>query len=344
MQACVLALAATWPGLFGIDVGYYLHLARGQWHLLWNQVPIERMLADENLDARTRERLEFVMEIRRFAIEELGLDASDTYTRFCDIGPGPVVWALTISPVDRLEPVRWSYPIIGSAPYRGYFDRARGEAARAVYDADGYDTYLRPVGAFSTLGWLPDPLLSSMLRYSIVDLGDTVIHELMHATVWVPDHADFNETMASFVGREGARTWLEGRPSGRDSLQLAGDARADRAMLQQAFSRAAEQLDSLYAAPTSRRLKLSGKEALIADLRVRLKTEQWKSDIYGDFDRWTINNASLSIYRTYDRESDLFERLHSRLGGNLADTIDFLRQMDTSDDPFVYLNEWLEGA
>ena len=342
MQACVLALAATWPGLFGIDVGYYLHLARGQWHLLWNQVPIERLLADENLDARTRERLEVVREIRRFAVDELGLEVSDIYTRFCDIGPGPVVWALTVSPVDRLEPVRWSYPIVGSAPYRGYFDRARAEAARASYESDGYDTYLRPVGAFSTLGWFPDPLLSSMLRYSLVDLADTVLHELMHATVWVPDHADFNETMASFVGQEGARLWLETRPFGADSLRVAEDGRQDRRRLRAALRKVAVQLDSTYASSIPIQEKLARKDSLIADLRLRLRAGPWKSTNHGDFDRWTINNASLAIQRTYQRESDLFERVHRRLGG-LAATIDFLREVDRAD-PFAHLESWLEGS
>lgn len=343
MWVCVFALGAAWPGLFGIDVGYYVHLARGQWHLLWNQVPVERMLADDDLDARTRERLERVLEIRTFAIEELGLEASDTYTRFCDVGAGPVVWALTISRDDRLEPVHWSYLVVGSAPYRGYFDRARGEAARAEYEADGYDTYLRPVGAFSTLGWFPDPLLSSMLRYPLVDLADTVIHELMHATVWFPDHVDFNETMASFVGREGARIWLEGRPSGRDSLALAEDIRVDRVRLRQVLREGAEQLDSLYTSSTARPLKLARKDSLIADLRLRLKTQPWRSTGYGDFDRWTINNASLAIHRTYDRKSDLFERVHRRLGRSLKTTIEFLRQVDASE-PYAYLEDWLAGS
>tara|TARA_B100001123_G_scaffold227057_1_gene255491 strand:+ start:1793 stop:2821 length:1029 start_codon:yes stop_codon:yes gene_type:complete len=331
------------PALFGIDLGYYFHLARGQWHLLWNQVPIGRVLSDADLDTRTRERLELVLDIRRFAIDELGMEASDTYTRFCDIGPGPVVWALTLSRDDRLEPFRWSYPIVGSAPYRGFFDRDRGETARARYGADGYDTYLRPVGAYSTLGWFPDPMLSSMLAYSVVDLADTVVHELMHETVWVQDHVDFNETMASFVGREGARLWLEGRAAGADSLRVARDARADRTKLRELMHDTALQLDSLYATQTERPLKLSRKDSIIAELRGRLGAQSWKTDTFRDFDRWTINNATLAIHRTYDRSSDLFERVHDRLGGNLKRTIEFLRDVDASE-PYRHLERWLEAS
>ncbi len=340
MWVCVSGLMAL-PVLFGIDAGYYVHLARGQWNLLWNQVPIEHVLADEDLDPGTRERLELVVEIRRFAVRELGLEASDTYSRYCDVGPGPVIWALTVCPADRLEPVRWSYPIVGSAPYRGFFDRERGEAARSSYEADGYDTVLRPVGAFSTLGWFPDPMLSSMLRYSVADLADTVFHELMHATVWIPDHADFNETMASFVGRQGAKVWLDRRPAGQDSIRVSEDARMDRVALRRMLGEAAARLDSLYGSATPRSLKLARKDSVISRLRGRLESESWRTSRYKDFDRWTINNATLAIHRTYDRDSNLFDRVHTRLGSDLARTIDFLRDVEAAD-PYGHLQTWVD--
>ncbi|HAA74268.1 TPA: hypothetical protein DCE37_04010, partial [Candidatus Latescibacteria bacterium] len=100
-------------GLFGIDFGYYVHLGGGQWHLIWNQVPVSEVIADEEADPFVRERLKLAEQIKSYAIDSLGLEGSDNYTTYNDIGDGPAVWALTAASKDRLEPHRWSYPVIG---------------------------------------------------------------------------------------------------------------------------------------------------------------------------------------------------------------------------------------
>ena len=93
---------------------------------------------------------------------------------------------------------------MGTVPYRGYFDLKRAKKERDALEAKGYDTYLRSVSAYSTLGWFSDPVLSSMLHYRDADLASLVIHEMTHATVWIPGDINFNESLASFVGDAGA--------------------------------------------------------------------------------------------------------------------------------------------
>src|SRR5690606_29809700 len=106
------------------------------------------------------------------------------------------------------EPYTWWFPIVGRVPYKGFFDFDEAHEQARRLDARGYDTYVRPSAAFSTLGWFNDPVLNTVLRYSDVDLVQTVIHELTHNTIYIAGQAGFNESFATFVGDRGAAAFF----------------------------------------------------------------------------------------------------------------------------------------
>lgn len=338
----VLLLAGlTLAGPFGVDLGYYLHLGIGQWRLIWNQVPVSEVIADPDTPPSTRERLRLAGEIRAYAVSEIGLEGSDNYTTFCDIGEGPVVWVLTVAPADRLEPHRWSYPVVGSAPYRGFFDRDRAEKERSRFEERGYDTYLRGVSAFSTLGWFRDPLLSTMLDDPAIDLADLIIHEMTHATVWIEDDADFNESMATFVGRQGARDWVRDHfEAGEDSLRAHDRSSAAADRYRDLMHDLTTRLDKVYAAPGARDEKLAAKAIEIEKTRNLAAAVEWP-DGFRDPSDWTINNASLSLFRTYHRKTDVFDRVLAA-AGSLRAAVDVFQTCEGRRDPEAYLEAWLE--
>lgn len=335
------------PALFGLDldVAYLWRLARGQVGLMWRAEPIERVLKRKELDAGQREKLELVQAIRAFARDSLKLAVSKQYATYADIGRGPVSWNLVACPKDRLEPLRWTYPVVGTVPYRGYFDREEAEAARDGYAADGYDTYLRPVSAYSTLGWFPDPVLSTMLHYGEADLADVIIHELAHATVWIETDAAFNEGMASFVGEAGALMWLKIR-YGEDAPQVRQvlDERADHAVFRRFLHGVAAQLDSLYATDISFEEKLVAREQVFEEARRDFMRLPLKTDLYGHFPNWTLNNARLSLYRVYQARTDIFERVYEAVGRDLRAAIEIFERCAQARDPVRWLEDYVERS
>ncbi|MBL7661357.1 aminopeptidase [bacterium] len=177
--------------------------------ILLGKKPITKVI-EKTANQKTKAKLELVQQARSFAAA-LGLKPRGSFTEYYDIQRDVLVWVLSATPKFSFEPYTWWFPIVGSMPYRGYFSKTAGINAAKVLAAKNYDTFLRSSAAFSTLGWFDDPLLSTTLAADEVALVDTVIHEIVHNTIWVKDNVFFNETMANVIGGLGAYEFFKAR-------------------------------------------------------------------------------------------------------------------------------------
>src|SRR4030095_15099380 len=125
-----------------------------------------------------KERLRLVIAARQYAVDSLGLSAGESFTTFAQLDRDTLVLVLSAAYRDRLLAYRWGFPIVGGLPYKGFFKPDDARRARDDFQRRGFDTYLRPASAFSTLGWFNDPLLSTTVRGDTAFLVNTVIHEL----------------------------------------------------------------------------------------------------------------------------------------------------------------------
>ena len=310
LAACVLFL----PGC-----AYIAQAARGQMRLMAGRVPNERALQTVDFSDEERDRLELVPQIKAFGEQVIGLSPTKNYEA---INPDfqESVWNVSATASDRFEAHYFAYPIVGKLPYIGYFDKERALAERDLLDDLGWETYVRPAGAYSTLGWFKDPLWRSMLSWDVEQLANTVLHELAHATLWLPGHGDFNESLATFLGDEAAARYMESiRAERPDAYQLWQDREADGALYRATMHALVKRLDGLYGAGLPRAEVLARKEAVIAEARRRWQELPWRLDGYRaalDPDR-PLNNARLVQFRIYNTGGDAFDDALARFGGDL---------------------------
>ena len=337
----VLALAT------GCSPVYVLKAGWAEAKILNARQPMHEVAADSSLDARDRGKLTLVIEARTFAKDELGLDVGDSYTTFAQLEHDTLAMVLSAAYRDRIASKTWWFPVVGNVPYKGFFDLADAQREQAGLEEEGYDTYLRPTAAFSTLGWFSDPLLSTLMRYDEVELVETVLHELSHNHLFVPGHVRFNESFATWVGRNASiRFFCDRQGGGPDTVwcNRSKDRWSDEMRFSVFIDGLVAELQAVYGdSALSYDEKITGRDRIFADALVRFERDvqpEFRSLTFAGFSRTPLNNATLlSRMRYYHRLPD-FHALLERQGGSLEQAIEVLRRgAESADDPFELLPE-----
>lgn len=228
-------------------MSYGARQARGQFNIIWNARPVEELLADPAFPDSLKAKLQLIEQVRLYAVDSLGLKDTKNYKTLFDQQGKEIMWVVTASEPFRLKPKEWRFPILGAVPYKGFFNEPEALQLKDQLERDGWDVSVRNPGGWSTLGWFTDPILSKMLERNEGDLASLIIHEMVHATIFVKDSVDFNENLASFIGDRGAEKFLIahfGKESPQYKTFVAED--ADYVKYVDHVLRGTTRLDSLY--------------------------------------------------------------------------------------------------
>lgn len=318
-------------------VAYGISQARGQLKIISESRDIRDVLQDPAVPDSLKQKIILVQEIREFAIDSLGLNDSDSYTTLYDQKGKPVLWVITACEPFSLKDKTWDFPILGSFSYKGFFDHSKAIAEKEILSAEGYDTGIRTVSAWSTLGFLNDPIMSELLFRDIGSVANTVIHELTHGTVFVKDNLKFNENLASFIGDKGALMFLEYN-YGIDSPEYNyyTTYMSDKKLFTKHMLRGVQRLDSLYStfsANLPEDQKVAKKEAIIRDIIHDADTVHFKNQYYLKVvenlqqNKDLPNNTFFKSYVRYQSEVEEFEKMYEKkFLSNLKNFLVYLRR------------------
>lgn len=309
-----LALVAGTALALGCETaGYYTQAATGQWRILAAREPIDTVVAAPETEAQLQQQLRLVQSVRAYASGELRLPVGKAYGAYVDLDDDYPIWNVLAAPEFSLKAKRWCYPIAGCASYRGYFRKADALKKAQQLAGHGYDVYLGPVPAYSTLGWFDDPVLSSFIKWPPDRLAGLLFHELAHRRVYISGDTRFNESFATAVSDIALPDWrrrqgLDGPAANRAAQTLA----VNSLMLQ-----ARKQLEQVYKAELPDEVKRQQKAGVLAQLRqcYREMAVDWvnpqRYQAYID----KTNNATLALVAEYQSLVPAFRQLYQQSDG-----------------------------
>jgi len=245
---------------------YYAQAVGGQMSLLYHARPIDSWLADKSTPAELRTRLQTAQRIRDFASRELGLPDNGSYHAYADLGRPYVVWNVYAAAEFSVEAKSQCFPIAGCVSYRGFFGEEDAKRHAEDLRRQGYDVYVAGVAAYSTLGWFDDPLLSTFIQYSDLQLARLLFHELAHQLIYAKNDTAFNESFAVTVEEEGVRRWLDAEGRGVE-LEKFRALQSRRREFAARIKETRERLRAIYASGLPREQMLEQKKGEFDRLR-----------------------------------------------------------------------------
>lgn len=308
---------------------------------------MKKALASDKLNEEQKRKLRLVEEAKAFGESELGLAKSSNYTSFIQLNEPYVTYIVQAAYAYELKPYLWSFPFVGKVPYKGYFRRTLAEEEASRFDRAQFDTYVRGVSAYSTLGWFEDSVLSSMLRYDDHDLVELILHETIHTTLYIKSAAEFNERLATFMGHEGMKLFYL-KKEGPDSpnLKKALDDTHDQDLFSSFLTEEIKSLKAWYEQnrgqvnPETKAARLKEIQArFVRDIKPKLKNPG-----YSEFERRDLNNALLLAHQTYVYSLEDFNKAFDRFGRDFKKTLAYFKSLEKSKDPAQTLKDFISDG
>jgi predicted aminopeptidase len=324
--------------VFVLSSCYYMNQGLRFAYVYGKASPAESVLDDPERSPDEKKLILLVESVMEFAVTSLGLRDNGNYSSYVFSEKNYLVDVVSACSRDSFDQYQFDYLALGRLPYKGFFNPEDARKEAAALEAKGYDVYTRKVSAFSTLGLLHDPIMSYMTSYDTEVVADIVIHEQLHATLFLPKYPDFSENLATFVGEQGALDYMKNRfGDTSDEYIKSVDSFSDQKTYGSLVIGLYDELSAVYKLDISKEEKLTLKAERIAAWKKRFSDDfrrLFKSGIYPNVERLEINNAYISTMLDYRKDSSTFEQLYEKTGGALKPMVAALLEIvDNDNDP-----------
>lgn len=317
-------------GCSQVGVGYLSEQGLGFAKLQWlHSRANENVLDDPDISDETKRKILLVQEYKKFFYYYFKEKETDIYTRTTMLENEAVSYLVIASSHTKIEAHEFQFPFVGGFPYIGFYKKKSAKSfAKKLRKDENLVTYIRPVYAYSTLGYFEDRILSSFFEYDDVELAELVFHELFHTVFFIKDEVELNENLANYYGKELLREYF------KDQQQLS-DYIATEEKKDVLRKRVVELISILNVEFAKLGAFLTNEKA--DELTERFVEEVFKPDLRQLCTKLDLpkkecefkhkwNQASFAAFLTYEEEQDFLGKVQEKLKLDLPGLLKWLRQ------------------
>lgn len=299
-------------------VSYLWDQGFGQMDLLSSARPNKEVLEDSRTPIDAQQKIRQIEKYKEYFYQYWAMKPTGIYSETTLLEGDAVTYLVIASPFNKIEAKRHCFPFMGCFPYLGFFSQQKAISFARELEQDKYETYVRPVYAYSTLGYFEDKILSSFFHYDDYGLAELIFHELFHTLFFIKDEVDFNEALATYFAREMA---LEYFAWNNEQIKVKEAKERRQALISSAFAEKIKSLNNEF-------IKRSFKTPIDAK---KFRESYWKQTLKPEIEKicaenpgkgcfplkknW--NNASLAAFMTYENNGADIKTLHKNLGVDL---------------------------
>lgn len=313
-------------------MGYLGHLAMGQSEILWKREKIS-VLLDSTIDDKLKAKFSLINKARKYAASDLFLNPDGGFEYYSNLDREEVGWHVTASYPLKFESYTWWFPIVGSVPYKGFFDVQKAKEEEEYLTQKGLDTRIRITSGYSTLGWFSDPLLSPQLRLREDELISLVFHEMAHSTLYFNGDSDFNESYASFVEDMGTQKYYETMQTdeSREILRKRNQSKKEKKIVFGIVKEVGEKLKAMYDTEISDVEKFRRKGIYVEEFRNQILEKSLDFEVINmkNFKNAKINNETFLGVLRYNSGERFFQEQFEKSGYQFQKFHEALKKFQT---------------
>jgi predicted aminopeptidase len=180
------------------QISYLIEQGSGQLKIQIGSTKNEKVLADPNVSKENKEKIKKIIEYKKFFYKYFKKEETEIYSETYFLQEEAVTYLVSASKFDQIKALKFGFPIVGSFPYIGFFNKESALKKQKELEDLGYITFLRPVYAYTTVGYFEDRILSSFFKFKDENLAELIFHELFHTIFFVKNEVEINENLAMY--------------------------------------------------------------------------------------------------------------------------------------------------